>query len=88
MSRLTSGRSVERVGDGTEYRLVVEGEGEAEEKSLWEIFPDDLDDSDLFQRSIIGLLNRAVEIKGRIGYWKSLVGALWFGISSWWKGDR
>ncbi|MCJ1248642.1 hypothetical protein MMC30_005860 [Trapelia coarctata] len=37
-------------------------------KAIWELYPMDFDDSDLFQRNVVGMLNRAVEIRGWIGW--------------------
>ena len=75
---------VAREQEGMEYRLVTDMEAEGEERAIWEMFPDDFEDNDLFQRNIVGLLNRIVEVRGWAGYFRDMAGAAWFKASSLW----
>ena len=57
---------------------------DVETKPIWEIYPLDLDDTDVFQRTMIGMLNRAVEIRGWAGWAGDIVGAVRYGMAKWW----
>lgn len=37
-------------------------------KAIWELYPMDFEDSDVFQRRVVGMLNRAAEMRGWIGW--------------------
>ena len=71
---------------------VDEGSGEmtlsqredVDAKAIWEIYPLDLDDTDLFQRNMIGILNRAVEMRGWAGWAGDMVGAVRYRIAKFW----
>ena len=58
----------------------------ANERGIWEIYAHDFEDCDVFSRNIIGLLNRAAEAKGWLGWAGDLVGAIGYGFSTQWKG--
>ena len=63
-----------------QWRL-VEGKGtNGEEKAIWEVYAHDFEDCELFSRNAIGLLNRAVEINGWVGWLKDMFAALKYGI--------
>ncbi|KAL8816234.1 MAG: hypothetical protein Q9191_008364 [Dirinaria sp. TL-2023a] len=70
-----------RQDDGGEWRVVREGE----EKAVWEIYVHDFEDSDLFMRKLVGLLNAAMKLRGWIGWGTDLVGAVGYGFRSWLK---
>ena len=60
---------------------LVEGKGtDGEEKAIWEVYAHDFEDSELFSRNAIGLLNRAVEIHGWVGWLKDMFAALKYGM--------
>ena len=58
----------------------------ANERGIWEIYANDFEDTDVFSRNIIGLLNRAAEARGWLGWAGDLVGAVGYGFSTWWRG--
>ena len=51
-----------------EWRLVEDGAEAGESKAIWEAYADDLDDSELFVRNYVRLLNRVVEMRGWSGW--------------------
>ena len=59
-----------------EWNLVEGSSGAGEEKAIWEIYPHDFEDSDVFQRNIVGLMNRVVEIRGWSGWISDMIGAV------------
>jgi NAD(P)-dependent dehydrogenase (short-subunit alcohol dehydrogenase family) len=78
---------VRRDGDG-EWVVVVnkedgtngDGEGEVQERAVWEAYADDFEDCELFTRRIVGVLKGAEAIKGWVGWVKDLVAAIRYGI--------
>ena len=75
-----------RVSQDDRGLLSLSKESKEEERGIWEIYAHDFEDTDLFSRNIIGLLNRAEEAKGWIGWAADVVGAMGYGFSSWWTG--
>ncbi|MCJ1459295.1 hypothetical protein MMC28_009672 [Mycoblastus sanguinarius] len=63
-----------------EWDLVEEGEEGGEQKASWEIYAHDFEDSELFSRRMIGLLNRVAELRGWSGWAKDIFRALRYGI--------
>ena len=60
---------------------LVEGKANVgEQKAIWEVYLHDFDDAEIFTRRIIGLLNRAMEINGWIGWLKDMCAAVKYGI--------
>ncbi|MCJ1239113.1 hypothetical protein MMC14_007106 [Varicellaria rhodocarpa] len=57
-----------------------------EEKAIWEIYPHDMEDSDIWQRRMIAIMNRAIEIRGWTGWAADIVGAITYGLKGWWRG--
>ena len=55
---------------------VAEGESDGEDKAIWEIYPHDFEDCDVFQRNMVRLLNRVMEIRGWAGWISDMVGAI------------
>lgn len=70
---------VAQVDDG-EWEL-VEGEGAGEEKAIWEVHAHDTEDTELFTRNYVGILNRVVEIRGWLGWFKDILAALRYGCT-------
>lgn len=69
---------VKQGADG-EWNL-VEGTSDAgEEKAIWEIYPHDFEDCDVFQRNMVGLMNRVMEIRGWVGWISDIIGAVTYG---------
>ena len=56
-------------------------------KAIWEIYPMDFEDSDVFQRRLIAVLNRALELRGWIGWGSDVIGAVKHVFKSWWGGS-
>ena len=69
------------VGEDGEMTL-MERPGE-EGKAIWELYPMDFEDSEVFMRKIVGLLNRAAEMKG----WSGWVGDMVVAARKWWAGS-
>ena len=65
---------------GAEWKLVEKGDGEGEQKAVWEAYADDFEESELFTRNFIKLLNRVVEIRGWTGWFSDVVAALLHGL--------
>lgn len=60
---------------------LVEEEGErGEQKAIWEVYAHDFEDSDLFMRNLIGIMNRVVEIKGWSGWLMDMLAAVKHGL--------
>ncbi|MCJ1356094.1 MAG: hypothetical protein MMC33_006088 [Icmadophila ericetorum] len=75
---------VETDAEGVWTLVEEEGSERGEEKAVWEIYMHDLEDSDVFGRRVVGLLNRTVEIRGWVGWTKDMVGAVSYGFNSLW----
>lgn len=75
---------VEQDQDG-EWTYAEGDQGSAVEKTIWEIYPHDFENVELFQRRMIGILNRGVEKRGWIGWASDMVGAMTYNLRSWWK---
>lgn len=75
---------VEQDQDG-EWTFAEDNSGHAVEKALWEIYPHDFEDTDLFQRRIIGIFNRGVEMRGWMGWASDMAGAMAYAVKSWWR---
>ena len=72
-----------RVEKGEDGLWVLAEKAEAgERKALWEFYAHDFEDVDLFTRNMIGLLNRAVELKGWLGWAKDMFRALLYPVWS------
>ena len=56
--------------------FLAEGNTDGAEKTIWEIYPHDFEDCDVFQRNMVGLLNRVMEIRGWVGWISDMFGAL------------
>ncbi|KAL8685726.1 MAG: hypothetical protein Q9218_007581 [Villophora microphyllina] len=64
---------------------LVEGEDkDAEQRAIWEVYLHDWEDADIFQRRIIGILNRVVEIRGWTGWAHDLLAAMIYRLRSAW----
>ncbi|MCJ1469886.1 hypothetical protein MMC07_008530 [Pseudocyphellaria aurata] len=53
------------------------------EKDLWEVYPHDFENVDQFQRTIIGVYNRATEKRGWFGWAVDMAGAISYGLRAW-----
>ena len=63
---------------------LAEGSG-GEEKAIWEIYMHDFEDSDIFQRNVIGVMNRAIEIRSWTGWAGDVIEAVIYAVKAWWK---
>ena len=61
---------------GAEWNLVEEGDEGGEQKTIWEAYADDFEDSELFTRNFIKILNRTVEIRGWAGWLSDIFATL------------
>lgn len=75
-------RVEEQDGD---WSLVEDGSTKGIEKPIWEIYPHDLEDVDLFVKNLMHILNRAVVMNGRIGWAKDMFRAVLYALTSWWR---
>ncbi|KAL9577842.1 MAG: hypothetical protein Q9203_007310 [Teloschistes exilis] len=74
---------VKQDADG-EWSLVEGEDKDAEQRAIWEIYLHDFEDSDVFQRRIVALYNRIVEIRGWTGWAQDLVAAVAYRLRSYW----
>lgn len=75
---------VEQKDDG-EWNLVEKRDVGGVEKAIWEIYADDFEDSEFFQRRMVGLLNAATELRGWIGWASDMAGAVGYALKGWWR---
>ena len=82
------------VSVGPKLKVVQDEEGEwtmsernqGEDKAIWEIYPHDFEDSDVFQRKMFGIMNRALEIRGWAGWVGDMIGAVSYALKAYyWK---
>ncbi|KAI4162712.1 MAG: hypothetical protein LQ342_003599 [Letrouitia transgressa] len=67
--------------------FLAEGEKtqDAEDKTLWEVYPCDFDDSDVFQRRVVAIMNRIVEVRGWTIWMADMFKAVSYGVTKWWS---
>ena len=75
---------VKKNEDGEWFIAEGKDEQDAEERAIWEVYAHDFEDSDVFQRRILTLMNRIVEIRGWIGWIGDIVKAVRYGLGNWW----
>lgn len=68
-----------------EWSLAEDENADGVKKALWEVYPHDFENADVFQRRLIGIFNRASEKRGWTGWAADMVGALIYGVKSWWR---
>ncbi len=66
--------------EGGEWGVVEEAAADGEDKIVWEVYANDLHDSEIFTRNYIRLLNRVIEIRGWGGWFKDILAALKYGL--------
>ena len=66
--------------------IIAEGNTVGDEKSVWEVYPQDFEDTDVLARRLVGLVNRTVELRGWIGWTTDIVKAISYGFRAWWIG--
>lgn len=76
--------TVEQAEDG-QWALANSKSTAGFEKTIWEIYPHDFEEADIFQKRLIGLINRKVENRGLTGVIVDLVGALFYAFGAWWR---
>lgn len=76
--------TVQQSEDG-EWTLANPTNSSGVEKAIWEIYPHDFEEADLFQRRIIGIINRQVENRGLTGVLVDLAGVFFYALRSWWR---
>lgn len=70
--------------DDGEWSLVEKSDGGVD-KAVWEIYAEDFEDSEVFQRRMVGLLNAATELRGWNGWASDMAGAVWYAVRGWWS---
>ena len=70
--------------DDGEWSLVQKNDIGGVEKAIWEIYADDFEDSDVFQRNMVRILNAATELRGWSGWAGDMAGAAWYAVRGWW----
>lgn len=68
-----------------EWSLAEDNNAAGVEKDLWEVYPHDYENNDQFQRTLIGVFNRATEIRGWIGLALDIVGVISYWLRAWWR---
>lgn len=63
-----------------EWSLVEKGDPSVEEKAIWEIYAHDWEESELFSRNIVRVLNRIIEIRGWSGWIRDVIVAIKYGL--------
>lgn len=64
---------------------LAEKDGTGVEKALWEVYPHDFENADLFQRKMVGFYNQMTEKRGWTGWASDMIGALYYAARSWWR---
>lgn len=68
--------------DSGEWELAEnEEDAESVEKAIWEVYPHDFEDNDRFQRRVIGIYNRASQLRGWYGWAADIINAVLFAMS-------
>lgn len=68
-----------------EWSVAEDNDAAGREKDLWEVYPHDYENTDQFQRTMIGIYNRASEKRGWIGWAVDMAGAISYGLRAWWR---
>lgn len=73
--------------DNGEWELAEDKQdAESVEKSMWEVYPHDFENNDQFQRTIIGIYNRASQLRGWYGWVFDIIKILLNVINFRWNG--
>ncbi|KAL8853440.1 MAG: hypothetical protein Q9221_001757 [Calogaya cf. arnoldii] len=67
-----------------EWSLIESEDPDAEQRAIWEIYLHDWEDTDVFQRRCLSIMNRATELRGWTGWAQDMVRALAYGLRSLW----
>lgn len=63
-----------------QWSLVENKDKRGEEKAIWEVYAHDFEDTEIFTRRVVGIMNRAMEINGWFGWLKDMFAALKYGL--------
>ena len=74
-----------RVKTSSDGEWILDSGSGGEEKAIWEFFAGDFEDSEIFQRNMVGLMNRATEERGWLGWAADIGGVLVTAAKSYWK---
>lgn len=61
-------------------------DAESVEKAIWEVYPHDFENNDQFQRMMIGIYNRASQLRGWYGWAADIIKAVSLAMSLRWNG--
>ncbi len=75
---------VENEDDGEWQLAEDEHAAGAVDKALWEVYAHDFENNDHFQRMVIGIYNRASDMRGWKGWAVDMLKALSSGVTFWW----
>ncbi|KAL8710220.1 MAG: hypothetical protein Q9220_005151 [cf. Caloplaca sp. 1 TL-2023] len=65
---------------------LVEGESQGiERRAIWEVYLHDFEDADVFQRRMVSLMNRVVEIRGWTGWFQDVIAIMVRRVRSLWR---
>ena len=74
-----------RVNEDSDGRWSLTREPSHEEKAIWEICAGDFEDSELFSRKVVALMNRVTEQRGWLGWTTDIVNVLRSAVTSYWR---
>lgn len=72
---------VEQIAEGGWELVSKEGE-KTKQRAIWEVFEEDFEHPDQFQRRVVMLLNAAAEARGWYGWISDMIAAIGFGLKS------
>ncbi|MCJ1288392.1 hypothetical protein MMC26_007749 [Xylographa opegraphella] len=76
-----------RIEEDESGEYVLTQKREVAPKAIWEIYAMDFEDTEVFQRRIVGILNRALEFRGWIGWGSDMMGAMSYRLKGLWRGS-
>lgn len=77
---------VENIDSGEWELAENKQDAESVEKAIWEVYPHDFENNDQFQRTMIGIYNRASQLRGWYGWAADIIKAVSMAMSLGWNG--
>ncbi|MCJ1294541.1 hypothetical protein MMC34_006099 [Xylographa carneopallida] len=74
-----------RIEEDENGGYVLTEKKEVAPKAIWEIYATDFEDTDVYQRRLVWILNRALELRGWIGWGSDMVGAMSYRLKGLWR---
>jgi hypothetical protein len=72
-----------KVNPDNEYQIVSETDKDGKETAIWEAYADDFEETEIFNRNMIGLLNSREKQRGWIGWASDMVSAFAYPLRAW-----